>query len=150
MWSLQRDTGARLLAATVPNVLRTPAGWRAVPAACVALLLVALTAVAFAALTLAPDATALQRRHPWRWWWRSSDKEGSICKGVPISHGPKPTGRWCLVRELAELGRFALTMRPRDAVSPSLMSMHRIVADSVADRSGRGALATPPRPVARM
>jgi hypothetical protein len=54
-----------------------------------ALLFVLLTIVGFVALTIAPDAIALQRRHYWRWWWRSSKDDGPFWPGTRIPRGPR-------------------------------------------------------------
>ena len=48
-----------------------------------------LAALAFAALTVAPDAIALQRRHYWRWWWRTSQDEGPFWPGTRIPRHPR-------------------------------------------------------------
>ncbi|MGI8554346.1 MAG: hypothetical protein ACR2PL_26705 [Dehalococcoidia bacterium] len=51
-------------------------------------LFLAGTLVAFVLLTIAPDAIALQRRHNWRWWWRSSDDDGPFWPGTRIPRRP--------------------------------------------------------------
>lgn len=52
-------------------------------------LLLALTLIAFALLTIAPDAIALKRRHYWRWWWRDSDDDGPFWPGTRIPRRPR-------------------------------------------------------------
>jgi hypothetical protein len=52
------------------------------------LLFLVLNMTSFVALTFAPDAIALQRRHYWRWWWRSSADEGPFWPGTRIPGGP--------------------------------------------------------------
>jgi hypothetical protein len=89
MRSLQRRALARLLAAAAVGGLLTLLAWHLGTVAAVALLFVALTAVAFAVLTVAPDAIALRRRHPWRWWWRASPEDGPFWPGTRIPRRPR-------------------------------------------------------------
>lgn len=69
--SLARLFVAMLFAAALSSLL---IGRAPVPLA--GLLFIVLTLVGFAALTIASDAIALQRRHYWRWWWRSPEDDG--------------------------------------------------------------------------
>lgn len=86
---VQRNPVARLLAATLLGMPLALLTWLAAPPALAVVLWVVLTVVAFVGLTLAPDAIALQRRHPWRWWWRSSDDQGPFWPGTRVPRGPR-------------------------------------------------------------
>ena len=86
---LQRNVVGRLGAAATVSLAITLVGWRGDLSALAALLFAALTVVVFVALTIAPDAIALWRRHHWRWWWRASDDQGPFWPGTRIPRGPK-------------------------------------------------------------
>jgi hypothetical protein len=83
-----RNPVARALAAAATSALLTAGVWWAGVIALVATLFGTLLIIAFAALTIVPDAIAHQRRHPWRWWWRSSDDEGPFWPGTHIPRHP--------------------------------------------------------------
>jgi hypothetical protein len=84
MRSLQRSVPARAAVALLASLAVTALAWRAGAAVMVALLFIALLVVTFALLTAAPDLIAYQRKHPWRWWWRSSDDEGPFWPGSRV------------------------------------------------------------------
>jgi len=88
MRTLQRRPAARLLRAAIVSGLVTLAAWRFGIA--ILLLFVVVTALAFLALTLAPDVIAPRRRRPWRWWERGSPEEGPFWPGTRIPHRRRP------------------------------------------------------------
>jgi hypothetical protein len=55
--------------------------------------LVVGAALIFAAITIAPDAIAVQRRHYWRRWWRADDNDGPFWPGTRIPRRPKRSPR---------------------------------------------------------
>ena len=85
----QRNAVARFGAAVAVSLAIMLLGWRGDLSAVAALAVAALAVVIFIALTIAPDAIALWRRHHWRWWWRSSDDQGPFWPGTRIPRGPK-------------------------------------------------------------
>lgn len=87
MRSIQRNVALRFAVSTALGAAPAVALWRMVPVAGLMALAVLLTLVGFLALTVAPDAIALQRGHTWRWWWRSSDDEGPFWPGTRIPRG---------------------------------------------------------------
>lgn len=93
MRGLQRNAFARFLVAAVTSALLTLAAWHAGAVALAVLLCIVLSGAIFAALTIAPDAIALRRRHYWRWWWRSSDEEGPFWPGTRIPRSPRKPRR---------------------------------------------------------
>lgn len=80
---------SRLAIALLANGLVTLTAVRIGQQILVVLLSVSLTVIAAATLTIAPDAIALQRGRPWRWWWRSSDDEGPYWPGTRIPRSPR-------------------------------------------------------------
>lgn len=84
MRSLQRNLLARSAIALLTSMALTVLAWRAGAAVMVALLFTVLLVVTFTLLTAAPDLIAYQRKHPWRWWWRSSDDEGPFWPGTRV------------------------------------------------------------------
>jgi len=54
-----------------------------------ALAFAVFTVTALVAVTIAPDLIALQRRHYWRWWWRTSDGDCPFWPGTRIPRGPR-------------------------------------------------------------
>lgn len=84
MRALQRSLLARASAALLISVALTVLAWRSGTAIMAVLLLIALLTLTFALLTAAPDLIAYQRKHPWRWWWRSSDDEGPFWPGTRV------------------------------------------------------------------
>jgi membrane protein YdbS with pleckstrin-like domain len=84
MRSLQRSYLARAAVAFLTSVALTLLAWQAGPAIMLASLFTVLLIVTFALLTAAPDLIAYQRKHPWRWWWRSSDDEGPFWPGTRV------------------------------------------------------------------
>lgn len=73
---LQRQSFARLFVAMLFAAALSSLLIGRAPVALAVLLFIVLTLVGFVALTIAPDAIALQRRHYWRWWWRSTEEDG--------------------------------------------------------------------------
>jgi hypothetical protein len=71
------------LAALMSTVL-TLLAWQGGTATAVVLLRIALSIITFTLMTAAPDLIAYQRKHPWRWWWRSSDDEGPFWPGALV------------------------------------------------------------------
>jgi hypothetical protein len=89
----QQHPMARLFTALVVSVPVALIAWSNERVALAAFFFVVLTVVAFALLTIAPDAIALRRGHYWRWWWRSSGDEGPFWPGTHIPRGPRrPSG----------------------------------------------------------
>ena len=88
MRSLQRSVPIRAAVALLTGVALTALAWRAGTVVMIVLLFVMLLIVTFALLTAAPDLIAYQRKHPWRWWWRSSDDEGPFWPGTRVPRHP--------------------------------------------------------------
>lgn len=89
MRSWQRNRPARALTALAAGGLLAALAWSLGSLVALVLLVLALTAVAFALLTIAPDAIALRRGHRWRWWERASPEEGPFWPGTRIPRRPK-------------------------------------------------------------
>jgi membrane protein YdbS with pleckstrin-like domain len=86
---LQHQPLARLvLALVLAAVSSLGVGTVSSPPAAV-LAFVVVTILAFVAVTIAPDSIALQRRHYWRWWWRTSEDDGPFWPGTRIPRGPR-------------------------------------------------------------
>lgn len=88
---VQRKRTLRALCAGLVGTLLTIGLWEAGPYFMAGLLLILLTMLCFAALTIATDAIAHWRQHPWRWWWRQSDDEGPFWAGTRIPRHPHPS-----------------------------------------------------------
>ncbi len=84
MRSLQRYRLIRAAVAALASVALTALAWRAGAAVMAVLLFSVLLVVTFALLTAAPDLIAYQRKHPWRWWWRSLDDPGPFWPGTRV------------------------------------------------------------------
>lgn len=89
MRSLQRSVPARAAVALLASLAVTALAWRAGTVVMIVLLFVMLLIVTFSLLTAAPDLIAYQRKHPWRWWWRSSDDEGPFWPGTRVPRHPR-------------------------------------------------------------
>ncbi len=89
MRSLQRNFIARAAVALLMSGALTLLAWRNGVAVMVVLLLMTLFVLMFTLLTVAPDFIAYQRKHPWRWWWRSSDDEGPFWPGSRVPRHPR-------------------------------------------------------------
>ncbi|HLZ22679.1 MAG TPA: hypothetical protein VKQ30_11210 [Ktedonobacterales bacterium] len=89
MRAIQRHPVARaLIAAAVSAAV----SWVAVHVGAVVvdvLLFTSLFVLAFIVLSIAPDLIALQRKHNWRWWWRSSHDDGPYWPGTRIPRHPR-------------------------------------------------------------
>jgi NAD(P)-dependent dehydrogenase (short-subunit alcohol dehydrogenase family) len=89
MRRLQRRWPARLAMSFAAGVAVTLLAWHSGRAVMALLLVLALVAISFVLLTIAPDAIALQRRHYWRWWWRAADDDGPFWPGTRIPRRPR-------------------------------------------------------------
>jgi len=85
---LQRNRFLRLGVALATSVAVTLLAWYGGTTVLALALFLLATLVTFALLTIAPDAIALQRRHYWRWWWRTSGDDGPFWPGTRIPRRP--------------------------------------------------------------
>lgn len=90
MRALLRNRAARTAGALLVAGVLTLAARAAGAAVVLGVLFCALGVIAFAALTIAPDAIAHLRGHSWRWWWRASDDEGPFWPGTRVPRHPRP------------------------------------------------------------
>lgn len=90
MRRLQRSLLVRGAVAFALGALFSSVAWHLGSVIAFSLLVALLTLVVFAALTIAPDAIAHWRRHPWRWWWRTSEDDGPFWLGTRIPRHPRP------------------------------------------------------------
>ena len=86
---LQRHVVARAGVAVLVGMLIVGAAWRAGVAVLAVMAMVAVAAVVFALLTIAPDAIAWRRGHYWRWWWRRPGDDGPFWPGTRIPRHPR-------------------------------------------------------------